>query len=300
VAGDLRFSIIIPTRERPAELLRCLEGIAELEYPRSRFETIVVHDGLLRPRETATPGELAIRVLGQTASGPAAARNEGARGARGEYLVFLDDDCVPDPGWLAAFDRRLEREPHAALGGRTENALADNPYAEATQLLVDYLYSAQSGANDTFFTSNNLVFPASPFRALGGFDPSFPVAGGEDRDLCSRWLARGNALWFEPDALVRHEHALTLRTYLRQHFNYGRGAFAYRRRQRRDGAAPRLGRPAAFYVSLIRYPFSARRRSSPALLSVLLALSQPATALGYLWAARGARGVTDRSTSRSP
>lgn len=97
------FSIIIPTYGRPEQLARCLDAITRLEYPRSAFEVIVVDDGSeMSPEDTVRHFELSIEVklFIQEHAGPAAARNKGAREAKGQFLAFTDDDCKPSPEWL--------------------------------------------------------------------------------------------------------------------------------------------------------------------------------------------------------
>ena len=280
------FSVILPTYNRPGSLEACLEGLFRLDYPGDAYEVIVVNDGApgsVRSREAvATPR---LRVIEQAHQGPAAARNRGAGAAAGRYLAFIDDDCVPEVGWLRAFERRLAREPDALVGGRTVNAVDDGPYADATQLMVDFLtayHDASAPDRTRFFPTSNLVVPAAAFRGLGGFDPQFALAGGEDRDFCDRWHASGGAAAFEPAAVVYHRHRLGMRHFLEQHFHYGRGALRFHRAR-----AGRQTRPARtsprFYLSLVLYPLTQRRPLPGATRVALLLAAQAATAAGYWW-----------------
>ena len=77
---------------------------------------------------------LNLTLLAQNRAGPAAARNAGAQRAKGEFLVFTDDDCTPTSHWLQGFAARFEEDPDSVIGGRTENTLGENPYCTATQL----------------------------------------------------------------------------------------------------------------------------------------------------------------------
>src|SRR4051794_34400017 len=123
------FSIIIPTYSRPEALTNCLEAIALLDYPRDRFEVIVVDDGSPRPADqivASFSSRFAVRSLRQQHAGPAAARNQGAAGARGDFLAFTDDDCLPDRDWLRIFARHFAANPDYLIGGRTLNALPNN------------------------------------------------------------------------------------------------------------------------------------------------------------------------------
>ena len=282
-------SVVIPTYRRLRALSVCLEAISVLDFPRERFEVIVVNDGGDPVDDELSPfrDRLNLAVFVQPHEGPASARNAGAAAAKGRYLAFLDDDCVPEQSWLAALRRRFDATPTHAVGGRTVNALTDNLYASASQMITDYLseYYAR-GQQPLFFSSNNLAFPRDTFQSVGGFDPAFPSAAGEDRDLCDRWQRHGYGMTFAPDAVVRHAHSLSARSFCQQHFNYGRGACSFRRaRARRNGGGLDL-EPPQFYLNLLRCPFSRTAPLRASALSGLLVLSQVAHTAGFLWEER--------------
>lgn len=86
-------------------------------------------------------GRMTVRLIEQTNAGPAHARNTGARHASGAVLAFTDDDCTPRPDWLSTLHARARQNPEQLVGGHTVNALPDNVYATASQLLIDYLYA---------------------------------------------------------------------------------------------------------------------------------------------------------------
>jgi len=170
------------------------------------------------------------------------------------------------------------------IGGGTQNGLADDPYAACHHLLYDYLSRRSNGRPHaaTFCTSNNLAVPTAGFVELGGFDETFPFAAGEDRDFCDRWRASGRAIVHAPDVVVHHAHPMTLRSFWRQHFRYGRGARRlHERRFARGAGGIALQRPS-FYLGLLAFPFREVAPSSlPACMSLLL-VSQVATAGGYV------------------
>ena len=287
---ELTFAVIVPTYRRPAQLARCLRALEAQRFPRDRFEVVVVVDGEGAPPE----GCGAARVIRQANAGPGAARNRGAAATSADFLAFVDDDCVPDPGWLAALAERAAADPECGFGGAVVNALDANPYAAASQLIVDLAYAHHNvdPAGATFFASNNLAFPAAAFRALGGFDAAFRTAS-EDRDLCARWVESGRRLTFVPEATIAHMHDLTLGGFARQHFAYGRGAWRFHAESRRRGRG-RLARDLAFHRGFLA---AARRRlhhappSRRVTLAALLALWQGANALGFAYEALRDRAV---------
>jgi len=292
----LDFSIVIPTYDRPDSLERVLGALTVLEYPPDRFEVVVVDDGGEIPLESRVKeyrGPLNLLLLRQPNAGPGAARNHGAGHAKGEYLAFTDDDCLPDPGWLRAMEAALRSSECAICGGKTRNKIEWNPYSEATQLLVDYLKEHYNPTKTVgaFFPTNNLSVSRKAFEALGGFDGSLRF--GEDRDLCYRWAARGHGFVYAPDAVVYHAHRLTLPSFLRLHFLYGGGTYRFRDGCRKKGLSRPPFSPALWYVNLVLSGYRARRGWRGVTLSALLTASQVATLAGMVYCslARRATGV---------
>ncbi|MEQ8384026.1 MAG: glycosyltransferase [Coleofasciculus sp. A1-SPW-01] len=282
------FSIIIPTYNRPERLTTCLDAIAYLDYTRDRFEVIVVDDGSHTPIEpVVTPfrQQLDITLITQSNAGPATARNTGAAKAKGKFLVFTDDDCTPDPDWLKALAHHFTTAPDRLIGGRAINALPDNLFSTASQLLIDYLYDYYNTDPNqaTFFASNNFALAKETFHQLGGFDITFPLAAGEDREWCDRWLNHGYRMIYAPKAQVYHAHHLTLKRFWRQHFNYGRGAFHFHQLRAKRNLDKMKVEPLSFYSNLLIYPFFQHSKQPSVLLSILLFLSQIANVVGFFW-----------------
>jgi GT2 family glycosyltransferase len=279
----LPFSIVVATHDRPRQLAACLEAMSALDYPRDRFEVIVVDDGSTRgvaPVVEPFQDRLSLRLERRPLAGPGAARNAGAEAAVGEILAFTDDDCLPTPGWLRGLADGCRSAPGHAVGGRTLNALRDNPFSETTQLLNDVLYDHYNapGRGNWFFGSHNLAVPIEGFRAVGGFRTD--LVNLEDRDLCERWAARGFGMAFAPDAVVYHAHELTLRGFMEQHFSYGRGAFAVSRA--RAGRTARPPRPELdLHIEFFRRALA--RGKTGWLLGGLVALSQAVYFAGFTW-----------------
>jgi GT2 family glycosyltransferase len=284
------------THNRRERLIAMLDSLRAQTLGRDRFEVIVVDDGSAEPPRDVVAraaASLDVRLIEQENAGPAAARNAGARAARGTYVVFTDDDCRPDAGWLRALDAMAARHAGCAIGGRVVNALGDGLYSSASQLLIEFLYDYfnvdESGGR--FFITSNLALPAAEFHRIGGFDESFPLAAAEDRDLCDRWREAGLAMVYCDDAIVHHEHALALGSFCRQHFNYGRGAYHLHRARARRGESPLRVEPPHFYSRLVSYPFGRGEGTRAVTLSALMALSQGVYVSGY---------VAERVRSRVP
>lgn len=285
---SLLFSVIIPTYNRPDRVQQCLASLLKLDYRRDRMEIIIVDDGSKTPLdEIISPyqNQINITLIRQENSGPAKARNTGALTAKGKFLAFTDDDCTPTSDWLKQLELQFNKQPYCLIGGTILNALTDNIYTTASQEIINYLYSYYNANPEEshFFTSNNIAVAKDLFIKVGGFDASFPLAAGEDREFCDRWLHLGYKMIYARDAKVYHGHKLSLKKFWQQQFNYGRGNFYFQTitAKRRGEKLQKI----SFYFNLLKYPFSLSLNHSVWLIASLFLLSQFAIAAG-LFSAR--------------
>ncbi len=130
----------------------------------------------------------------------------------------------------------------------------------------------------------------------------------EDRDLCDRWLHHAYRMTYAPEVIMSHVYPLTLRTFWRQHFNYGRGAFRFHRACVRRGSGF-FRSDFAFYArlpDLLRWGFSERPGAQALRLTALLGVWQGANSVGFWWEAvhsrRGLRADVggERRLSKRP
>jgi glycosyltransferase involved in cell wall biosynthesis len=282
------FSIVIPTYRRLAHLSNLFSSLTHLKYQPSMFEVIVVDDGggiPLEPIISKFRGHMNITLLRQENRGPAMARNYGASHAKGEYLAFADDDCRPDPKWLQALAHAFGESPCCVCGGKTINALIDNPYSTASQLLVDYLYEHYSPTKNigAFFFANNFAVARERFQEMGGFDSTLRF--GEDRDFCCRWRRRGYSFVFAPDAVMYHAHTLNLSSFLQLHFLYGGGNFQFLRRCAAKGTGSIRLSPPSWYIKLMLSGIMKEKSLWGLLLTLLLTAAQGAYTAGLFWEA---------------
>ncbi len=281
-------SVVVPTFRRPGPLRRCIQALAQLDYPRERLEVVIVDDGgqdLSEAELTALAPGLALRLVTQVHNGgPAKARNLGARAASGELLALTDDDCRPRSSWLRDLAGAVAEQPTVLVGGQVDNALEQNLFAEASQDLVSYLYEyfPKGRALLPFLTSNNMAGRREEFLRIGGFDETFPFSAAEDRDLSERWARDIGPLRHLRGAVVDHHHELTFRRFVRQHHYYGIGAVQLARRRRRRGQGRPRPEPISFYAGMLAYPIRHHgwRRGVP--IAALVALSQVASLSGML------------------
>jgi len=182
----MKLSVVIPTCDRPGKLQECLRRV--LSQAPGSYEVIVSDDG----RKDAAQAPDGVRRVQGPRRGPAANRNCGARQAKGEWLVFLDDDCLPEEGWLAAFEAAAPGTD--VMEGRTECPI-ENRFA-----FNETVENLNGGA----FWSCNLAVRREKFEEMGGFDEDFTQACGEDMEFAWRMRKRGLKSVFVETARVTH------------------------------------------------------------------------------------------------
>jgi GT2 family glycosyltransferase len=288
---SLLVSVIIPTRNRPQALERCLDALAVQTMSPGSFEVLVVDDSSEPPLSldpSRWVSKFDLKLIRQQNTAPAGARNRGVTHARGEFLAFTDDDCLPTPTWLEKLVAALRANPEAMVGGSTFNGLKENPYSETSQLILEmvYVHFNRDPANAYFFASNNMAIRRDSFLATGGFDVTLRTAS-EDRDLCDRWrMADRRLVWIE-DAKVEHRHAQDIVRFTRLHFRYGQGAWSYNRLRKTRGTAS-VADYAGFHWSIPKRLLERRRTYSiPRMLGIpiLLVWWELVNAVGFVFAA---------------
>lgn len=195
-------SVIVPTHGRRLLLNRLLESLLVQDYPRDRYEILVVHnytpDGTEEMVEAvARTAPVAVRYFRTDFRGPGASRQYGAERARGAVLAFIDDDCVATPGWLRAGVAALV-PPLGLVQGRT----LPNP-AQQRRLMEK---TVEITGPTPYFETCNIFYDARAFRAVGGFPPSFRERFyAEDTALGWQIKRAGYGTGFAAEAVVHHE-----------------------------------------------------------------------------------------------
>ncbi len=232
--GPAEVTVVVPVRDRPAELALCLRGLAE-------YRVIVVDDGSRDPGAVAAVAAAAgARCVHRAVNGgPAAARNTGLGAVETPLVAFLDSDCVPAPGWLGPLLPHFRDPAVAAVAPRIV------PYAPPAHAGWLAQYEGVSSTLD-MGPVPSIVRPGSkvpyvPGAALvvrvaaagagagtgagglaAGFAEHMPV--GEDVDFVWRLAAAGWHVRYEPAATVAHQHRVKLGRWFARRMDYGTSA----------------------------------------------------------------------------
>jgi glycosyltransferase involved in cell wall biosynthesis len=266
-----RVTVVVPTRDRPDALVRCLAALDAQDT--DGFDVVVVDDRS-RARDavhSVVARSSLARVIDGEGRGPAAARNLGASRADAEIVCFTDDDCAPGPEWVRALAARIDGGS-AVVAGPTR-AVSRNPYVRASQVVTNHLVEAsRSGDTVGFAPTSNLACRRAVLDAVP-FDEHFPTAAGEDRAWCDAVRAAGHRIDWSPAAWVVHTPDLDAGRFWQQHARYGAGAYRYFGGVD-DGPGPRAR--ARFTDDLVRRAFV-----EGFAVGALVLLAQGATAVGY-------------------
>ncbi len=231
---DISVSVIVPTYNRPSAIYDCVQSLTQLDYPADLLDILIVDDGSkesVRGIIQDIPSPFPIQVIRQENLGVSVTRNAGIQQAKGDLLVFTDDDCQPEPDWIRQLVKAHQHEPNAMLGGRTENGLPNNIYSTASQLLNTVVYNFfNCNPHDAhLIASNNMALSRSIIDEIGGFVSLSDAPGAEDRELVDRWRWSGYPVHYVPSARIRHFHHMSFWKFCRQHWHYGKAAYYYQR-----------------------------------------------------------------------
>ncbi len=194
----MEISVVIPTYRRVNLLLECLYYLDLQTIEKHRFEVIVVSDG---PDESTAS---AVKRLNQsnvacmhtqTRQGPAAARNLGWKSARARLIAFTDDDCRPEPGWLAGFLASYTGREMAVFSGLTRVPAMEHP--------TDFALNTRHLQQAAFITAN-CACTRQALELAGGFDERYGTAWREDSDLEFRFLELNIPITKVREAIVTH------------------------------------------------------------------------------------------------
>ncbi len=223
----MKFSLIAPTFKRPDEVTEFLESLLSQNY--GDFE-VILGDGT--PGDTLRPqlkrfennGHYPLSIVYEEYLPVSDARNRAAEVARGEYIIFLDSDCIIPGEFLNRVEAHLAREPLDAFGG------PDAAHKDFTDLQKAISYSMTSifttggirGKKKHVGTYHprgfNMGMKKSVFVAVNGYSE---FRCGEDIELSIRIIKAGYKVGFIPEAFVYHKRRTSLKQFFHQVFRFG-------------------------------------------------------------------------------
>ena len=233
----MKYSVVIPTHNRITMLQRVLDAL-ERQNDAPPFEIIVINDGSTDETDRVLSQRQGITFRSQPNAGPGRARNVGVSLATGRFVIFIGDDTVPEPRFLAEHARTHSEsadDPLVACLGYT-----GWPSSERVTAFMDYIndYGLQFGYRliedggivpfNFFYTSNISI--DRQLLADNPFDTTFPSAAWEDIELAYRLERRGLKIRYNASAVTRHYHQMNVDSFARRQYTVGKsGAIFYRK-----------------------------------------------------------------------
>jgi len=259
----LQVTVAICTYNRAELLGQTLAGIACQNYPRERFEVLVIDnrstDGTPAVVAAFAGGPVAVRHIVEPKQGLDYARNRAIAEAKGEIILFGDDDILVPTDWVgrmaAPFAADLDHRI-GAVGGEVVPIFPDGlpPWVADWHGPLAFRREAGPLPPEHIPMGANLAFPRRVLTELGAFHTALDRTGdryfsGGDSEMIRRVRAAGLAVWFVPEAAVQHQMPAS------------RTTFRYAARHAFDSARSRVidraGRPGAQAYLLTRAPINA-------------------------------------------
>lgn len=223
---ELSFSIIVPVYNRPEEIFELLQSICNQKYKNS-FEVVIVEDGSTISAAKVIKNfsaKLNITYLTKENTGPGDSRNFGMQGAKGNYFLILDSDCILPPNYLNEVANALEEHYVHCFGGADD---ADSSFTP-TQKAINYaltsfwttggIRGSKKSVGKFQPRSFNMGISKEVFEEIGGFGQIHP---GEDPDLTFRIWNAGYQTRFFPKAVVYHKRRVDFKRFYNQVFKFG-------------------------------------------------------------------------------
>lgn len=211
-------SVVIPAYNAEDHITACIDALANQSIPSSQYEIIVVDDGST-DRTRAILETLPVMTILQANQGPAGARNTGAAAATGEFILFIDSDCVASPDFLEQMLKPFENQEVVGVSGAYKTKqrsivarFAQFEFEERYRMLARQPYI-------DMIASHAAAYRRKTFIESGGFLRDLRM--NEDVELSYRLSGQSGKLVFNPLAVIYHLHPATCGRYFR--IKFGRG-----------------------------------------------------------------------------
>lgn len=222
--------MIIPTFNRVDEIEELLLSLNKQVIEFSKFEIVVVDDGSTDNTETLihsfrAESKLQIKFFKQDHRGPGEARNLGMQKSEGEFLLFIDSDCIADQNWLSAYETAILKFDPIGFGGPDKVLPNFSPLQKA----IDYSMTSfittggirghsKKKISKYYPRSFNMGVRADVVQKIGGMNK---LRHGQDIEFSNRILNTGGKVIKVDDAVVYHKRRMSIKKFFKQVNNWG-------------------------------------------------------------------------------
>jgi glycosyltransferase involved in cell wall biosynthesis len=220
-------SIVVPFYNEKRYLEQCIQALLTQQYPRDRYEVILVNDGsedgsekIAQALVDARRGQLpSITYVQQRHSGLSTARNAGISAARGDIIAYIEGDALAEPGWLSGLAAAFGDDASIGVVGGKIDTLNDQVAFARFIHWIHYYWPTSGRGERILIIGTNMAFRRAVFEQVGGFFADFRQRGDETAFLLKvRRLFNSRTT---ADAVVRHERPITPFKWLRERYHNG-------------------------------------------------------------------------------
>ncbi len=222
-------AVVVPVFNERRYITRTLEHLLAQDYPRERYEVIVIDNGSTDGTLDAIQ-QFPVRLLHEEVKSSYAARNKGIRESSSEYVAMIDSDCAAEPGWLTSLIEADRYRGAGVVGGRVELSDPEKPTLGSFLFRTRYSGAARRHGIEKKGTAPtcNLLVRRCVFDKIGLFEPT--ISGG-DFSFTFSASQNGHRTIFAEDALAWHPSDMETRAFTRRAFRIGHGLGCRRRRE---------------------------------------------------------------------
>lgn len=215
-------SIVIPVKNNTSDIRRLINNFFDVFQSEEVVrEIIIVDDGSKIPlseQDLVSNTKVPIQIIYSGGIGPAGARNKGYKAASGNWILFIDSDCIPTSSLIDGYRKALNGSVAYAGFIKAMGSGLLAKFYDTQEILVPFGIK-ESGKPHHIITANTLIW-RNALEAVNGFDHHFTLAAGEDVDIGLR-LSQIGKLTYVPDSVIIHDYGKLL-SFIRRFFRYGR------------------------------------------------------------------------------
>lgn len=222
-------TVVVPVRNGELTIQPLLESLQRLDYDRKKVEVIVV-DGNSTDKTQEIVKKYPVKLIVEKRKGLNIARNTGIRCGNGEIVAFTDSDCVVPSNWIKRIAENF-KDPQVNCVGGSAKALDNDfisQYADNSivRLMPFFTKREELEKVKPFFrhpAGCNMAFRRKVVEEVGYFDENIQY-GFDEVEFADRVCKAGYKMVLDPEVLVWHKHRSTLKEFLKQNFQYGKGS----------------------------------------------------------------------------
>lgn len=233
-------TVIVPVRNGEPTIEPLLESLQRLDYDRKNVEVIVV-DGNSTDKTRDIVKKYPVKLVVEKNKGLNAARNTGIKNSNGEIIAFTDCDCVVPSNWITKIVENFKDSQVSCVGGSAKGVCIDfiSEYADNSivPLMPSFKKRKELNMVKPFLrhpAGCNMAFRRKVAEEVGCFDESIQY-GFDEVEFTERVCRAGYKMVLDPNVFVWHRHRSTLKEFLKQNFEYGRGiGVLFKRKRMKD------------------------------------------------------------------